>query len=63
MRTAMPPCPAFAEAASRRQVKRHFGVQAWGNLAEGGTVEGFGFDMLREWEDATQSELQQGSWT
>jgi len=27
----MPACPAFAEAASRRQAKRHFRVQAWGN--------------------------------
>ncbi len=26
---AMPACPAFVEAASRRQAKRHFGVQAW----------------------------------
>ncbi len=27
-RVAAPACPAFAEAASRRQAKGHFGVQA-----------------------------------
>jgi hypothetical protein len=27
-RAPTPACPAFAEGASRRQAKRHFGVQA-----------------------------------
>jgi len=43
--------------------KRHFGVQAWVNPAKGGTSEGGQIDILREWEDITESELQQGSGT
>ncbi len=49
----MPACPAFAEAASRRQAKRYFGVQAWVNPAEGGTPdERFGLAKRSE-ESAT----------